>query len=103
MPKKKKVGTYVINLDQYAGVGTHLIALFCNRSEIVYFDSFGVEHVPEEIKKFTGHKNIKTDISRVQASNYSTMCGYLCIGFIDYMLPNKKLTNLTSLFSPYDF
>ena len=39
----------VINLDEYADVDTHWIALFCNRSEIVYFDSFGVEHVPEEI------------------------------------------------------
>ena len=33
----------------YAGLGTHWIALSCNRNEIVYFDSFGVEHVPEEI------------------------------------------------------
>ena len=45
----KKDGTYVINLDEYADVGTHWIALFCNRSEIVYFDSFGAEHVPKEI------------------------------------------------------
>ena len=42
----------MINLDEYADVGTHWIVLFCNMSEIVYFDSFGVEHVPEEIKKF---------------------------------------------------
>ena len=41
---------YVINLDEYADVGTHWIALFCNRNEIVYFDCFGVEHVPKEIK-----------------------------------------------------
>ena len=41
---------YVINLDEYAGVGTHWFILFCNRNEIVYFDNFGVEHVPEEIK-----------------------------------------------------
>ena len=47
---------YVINLDEYADVGTHWIALFCNRSEIVCFDSFGVEHVPEEIKTFVGNK-----------------------------------------------
>ena len=40
-----------LNLDKYADVGTHWIALFCNRNEIVYFNSFGVEHVPEEIKK----------------------------------------------------
>ena len=40
---------YKINLDEYADTGTHWIALFCNRNEIVYFDSFGVEHIPEEI------------------------------------------------------
>ena len=50
LPKKIKDGEYVINFDEYANVGTHWTALFCNRSKIVYFDSFGVEHVPEEIK-----------------------------------------------------
>ena len=50
--KKIKDGTYVINLDEYAGVGTHWITLFCRRSETVNFDSFGVEHVLEEIKEF---------------------------------------------------
>ena len=102
LPKKIKDGAYVINLDEYADVGTHWIALFCNRNEIVYFDSFGVEHVPEEIKKFVGNKNIKANIFRVQA-NDSVMCGYFCIGFIDFMLAGKKLTDFTSLFSPYDF
>ena len=102
LPKKIKDGAYVINLDEYADVGTHWIALFCNRSEIVYFNSFGVEHVPEEIKKFIGHKNIKANIFRVQANN-SIMCGYLCIGFIDFMLVGKKLTGFTIFFSPHDF
>ena len=100
--KKIKVGAYVINLYEYADIGTHWIALFCNRNEIVYFDSFGVEHVPEEIKEFIGNKNIKANIFRVQANN-SVMCGYFCIGFIDFMLAGKKLTDYTSLFSPYDF
>ena len=49
LPKKIKDGAYVINLGGYAVVGTHWIALFCNRNESVYFDSFGVEHVPNEI------------------------------------------------------
>ena len=102
MPKKIKDGAYVINFDEYADVGTHWIALFCNRNEIVYFDSFGVEHVPEEIKEFVGNKNIKANIFRVQA-NDSVMCGYFCIGFIDFMLAGKKLTDFTSLFSPYGF
>ena len=77
-----------MKLDEYADVGTHCI-LFCNRNEIVYFDSFGVEHVPEEIKEFIGNKNI-TNIFRVQG-NDSVMCGYLCVGFIDFMLAGKKI------------
>ena len=102
LPKKIKDGAYVINLDEYADVGTHWIALFCNRNEIVYFDSFGVEHVPEEIKEFIGNKNIIANIFRVQANN-SIMCGYFCVGFIDFMLAGKKLTDFTNMFPPYDF
>ena len=94
--KKVKHGAYVINLDEHKDTGTHWIALFCKKNEIVYFDSFGVEHIPEEIK------NIKANIFRVQANN-SVMCGYFCIGFIDFILADKKLTDFTNLFSPYDF
>ena len=102
LPKKTKDGAYVINFDEYADTGTHWIALFCNKNEIVYFDSFGVEHIPEEIKEFIGNKNIKANIFRVQENN-SIMCGYFCIGFIDFMLAVKKLTDYTNLFSPHDF
>ena len=102
LPKKIKDEAYVKNLDEYEDVGTHWIALFCNKSEIVYFDSFGVEHVPEEIKEFVGNKNIKANIFRVQANN-SVMCGYFCIGFIDFMIAGKKLTDFMSMFSPQDF
>ena len=42
LPEKIKDGAFVINVDQYADVGTHWIALLCSISEIVYFDSFGV-------------------------------------------------------------
>ena len=102
LPKKIKDGAYVINLDEYADVGIHWIALFCNRNEIVYLDSFGVQHVPEEIKKFIGKKNIKANIFQVRGSN-SVMCGYFSIGFIDFMLASKKLIDYTNLFSPHDF
>ena len=50
LPKIIKDGAYVINLNEYADVGTHWIALFCNKNTVIYFDSFGVVHVPEEIK-----------------------------------------------------
>ena len=106
LPKKIKDGAYVINFDEYADTGTHWIALFCKKNEIIYFDSFGVEYIPEEIKEFIkefpGNKSIKTNIFRVQGNN-SIMCGYFCIGFIDFMLAVKKLTDYTNLFSPHDF
>ena len=31
------------------------------------------------------------------------MCGYFCIGFIDFILAGKKLTDFTNMFSPHDF
>ena len=76
--KKIKDRAYVINLDKHKDTGTHWITLFCNRNEIVYFDSFGAEHIPKEFKKFITNKNIKANIYRVQA-NDSIICGYFCI------------------------
>ena len=80
----------------------HWIALYCKNNEIIYFDSSGVEPVPKEIGKFIGHKNIKTNMFRIQL-NDSIMCGYFCIGFIDFIFAGKTLIDFTSLFSPYDF
>ena len=77
-------------------------SLFFNENEIVCFDSFGVENVPEEIKKYVRNKNIITNIFWVQANN-EVMCGYFCIRFIDFMLLGEKLTDFTNLFSPHDF
>ena len=68
---------------------------FVKKNEIVYFDSFGVENIPEEITEFIRNKNIKANIFRVQANN-SVMCGYFSIGFIDFMLAGKTLTNYSS-------
>ena len=102
LPNKIKDGAYVKNLDEHKDTGTSWIALFCNRNKIVFFYSFGVEHIPERIKEFIGNRKIKANIFRVQANN-SVMCGYFCIGFIDFMLANKTLTDFTNMFSPYDF
>ena len=102
LPKTIKNGAYVINLDDYADVDTHWIVLYVKNNEVIYFDSFGVEHIPKEIKRFIGHKNIKINIFRIHADE-SIMPGYFCIGFIDFMFPGRSLIDFTSLFSPYDF
>ena len=76
---KIKDGTYIINLDEYESIGTRWIALYVNDNNATYFNSLGVEHMPKEIKKIIGNKNIVTNIYRVQAYD-SIMCGYFCIG-----------------------
>ena len=66
----------------------HWIPLFVKPKGVIYFDSFGIEHISSEINKFIGNKNIKRNICRLQAYD-SIMCGYYCIEFINYMLKVK--------------
>ena len=56
LPNKIKKGAYVINLDEYENTGTHWVSLFVKANKVIYFDSFGIEHIPEEINKFIGNK-----------------------------------------------
>ena len=99
--EKIKNGAYVKNLDEYH-IGTHCVALYVNNKTATYFDGFGVEHIPKEIKKFIGNKNIIANTFRIQAYE-SVMCRYFCIGFIDFMFNGNSLTDFKNLFSPNDF
>ena len=89
---KTKDGAYVINLDEYSDLGTHWVALYVQNNNVTYFDYFVVEHILKEIKKIIKNKNITAKIFGIQAYN-SVMCRYFCIGFIDFMLAGKKLTD----------
>ena len=119
LPNEIKKGAYVINLDEYENTGTHWIALFVKTNEAIYFDSFGIEHIPKGINKFVNNDTtkstaepsslersaislIKSNIFRIQAYG-SIMCGYFCIEFINCMLKDKTLLDYTNLFSPNDF
>ena len=118
LPNIIKNDAYVINLDEYHDIGTHWVALYVqstsvyntyvNNKIVTYFDSFGVEHIPKEIMNFINRKKIITNIYRIQAYD-SIMCGYFCIGFINFMfnslkgLIGKSLTDYTNLLSPNDF
>ena len=70
---KIKDGAYIINLDEYSDTGTHWVALDVNNNNVTYSDSFGVKHIPKEIKEFVKNKNIIANILRVQAHD-SVMC-----------------------------
>ena len=95
-------GAYKIDLHEYESIETHCIALHINDNNITYFDSFGVEHIPKEIKNFIGNTNIITNICRIQAHD-SIMCGYFWIGFINFMLKVKCLLEYANLFFPNDY
>ena len=110
LPNKIKDRAHVINLNEYSDIGTHWVAWYVYNDDFTYFDSFGVEHILQESKAFINrpsssashNKNIKTYIFRIQAHD-SIMCGYFYIGFINFMLSGKTLTDFTNLFSPNDF
>ena len=76
--------------------------MYVKINDITYFDSFGVEHIPKEIKAFIKKGNVKTNIFRMLAYD-SIICGYFCIGFIIFMFKGKNLTEYTDLFLPNDF
>ena len=84
LPDKVKNGAHVINLDEYSDIGAH-----------TYFDSFWVEHIPKKIKIFIDKSIVVLNIFRIQAFD-SVMCGYFCIGFIDFMLAGKTSTDFTN-------
>ena len=111
LPKTIKKEAYVINLDECENTGMHWVSLFVkvkyttessSLERTIYFDSFGIEHIPKEINKFIRNSDIKSNIFRIQTYD-SIMCKYFCIEFINYMLIGKTLLDYTNLFSPNDF
>ena len=86
---KIKDGACVISLDECSDIGTYWVALHVHNDDVTYFHSFGVEHIPKEIKAFINNKSIKTNIFRKQTYD-SIMRRCFCIGFIDFMLAGKN-------------
>ena len=93
---KIKDGAYVINLDEYSDIETHWMTSYKQNNDVTYFDSFGVEHIPKEVTTFFKNKSIKINIFRRQACDL-IMYGYFCIGFIDFMLTGKSLTDFAKV------
>ena len=67
LPDKIKAGAKdVINLDEHSDIETHWIALYALNSNVTYFDSFVVEHIPKEIKIFIDKSIVVPNIFRIQ-------------------------------------
>ena len=99
---KIKHNAYILNLDKYHDSGSLWIALYVNNKTPIYFDSFGIAHIPKEVKKIKDNRNVVTNIYRMK--NYdSIVCEYFCIGFINYMFMGKSFRDYTNLFSTNNF
>ena len=87
---KIKHGAYATNIEELKSIETHFVAIYVHSAVATYFDSFGVEHIPKEIKKFVRNTVIKAIVYRMQAYD-SIMRRYFCIGFTNFMLKNNRL------------
>ena len=92
----------MMNLGEFKSIGTHWMSLYVKSNDVTFLDSFGVKHISKEIKKFTENKNTIRNIYRI-AAHKSIMRGYLCTGFINFMLEGKSLLDYTNLISPNEY
>ena len=93
---RMKDGKYVINLDDKNSKGTNWVSLFIDRNTALYFDSFGIKYIPQEVLNKIKDKSIIHNIFRIQ-DNESIMWEFYCIAFIEYMLSGKTLLDYTNL------
>ena len=83
-----KYGAYVTNLDDRNSKGTYWVLLFIARKTTLYFDSFGIEYIPQEVLNEIKNKSITRNIFRKQ-DNIFIICKFYCMVFIEYMLAGK--------------
>ena len=92
----------MINFDDKCSKQTHWVSLCIDRNTAVYFDSFGIEYIPQEVLNKIKDKSNTHNIFRIQDIE-SIMCGFYCIAFIEHMLAGKTLLDYTNVFSPNDY
>ena len=74
------MGAFIINIDEYDDVRTNWMPIYVRDDNVTYFDSFRVEHIPKENKKFISNKTLKRDIWLQAFDSIMPKC--FCIEFI---------------------
>ena len=75
------MSAFVINLDDKNSKGTNWVSLFIHKNVAIYFDSFGIEYIPQEVLNKIRDKSITQNIFKTQ-DNESIMCRFYCIASI---------------------
>ena len=57
---------HAINLDDKSRKRTHWVSLFINTDFVIYFDSFGIEYIPQEVLNKIKDKSITHNTFRIQ-------------------------------------
>ena len=87
VPILKNNESTIVNLANLNDVGSHWLAMKFIDNKLFYFDSYGIEFVPDIIKK--QYKKIILNIYRIQNNN-SNECGKFCIMFIKANIQNES-------------
>ena len=88
---------HIISFNDKQSKRTHWVSLFIEKNAGVYFDSFRIEYITQEVIE---DESITHNVFRIQSDD-SFMCGFYCITFIEYMIAGKTLLDFyTNLFSP---
>ena len=93
---------YVTNLDDKKCKISHWVSLSIDRNTTAYFDSFGIEYIPQEVLNIIRDKSITLNIFIIQ-DNHSLRCGFYCVAFIEYKIAGKILLDYLNLFSQNDY
>ena len=93
LPNKIKNGAYVINLDEYENTGTHWVSLFVKTNEAIYFDSFGIEHIPKEINKFINNDTTKSN-NKLAKNKLNTIDTLLSSALNDSKIRHEEFSNI---------
>ena len=92
----------MINLDDKKCKISHWVSLSFDRNTTAYFDSFGIEYIPQEVLNIIRDKSITLNIFIIQ-DNHSLRCGFYCVAFIEYKIARKILLDYLNLFSQNDY
>ena len=87
VPILKNNESSIVNLANSFDKGTHWIAMKFINNKLFYFDSYGIEFIPDIIKK--QYDKIIINIYRIQSIN-SNECGKFYLLFIKANIQNES-------------
>ena len=95
----KKPTFFVMNLSNRDEAGTHWVAVYIDKYDITYFDSFGKPPDKDIKQKLLEISNVShiNNPSRNLKDPLSSDCGFYSINFIENMLEGKTFAESTNL------